>query len=63
MGILRLWYFTFAAEYTSTDLRLLQLIQKYIWHLLLFFGMPGLTLRYSGGEYDGDDFDRIHYST
>ena len=55
--------FTFAAEYTSTDVEASAADTEVYMALAYYsFGDAGLTLRYSGGEYKGADFDRITIS-
>jgi hypothetical protein len=56
--------FTFVAEYTSTDVEASETGDTDVYMALAYysFGDAGLTLRYSGGEDDGVDFDRFTIS-
>lgn len=56
--------FTFVAEYTSTDVEASETGDTDVYMALAYysFGDAGLTLRYSGGEDEGVDFDRITIS-
>jgi hypothetical protein len=56
--------FTFVAEYTSTDVEASETGDTDVYMALAYysFGDAGLTLRYSGGEDKGADFDRITIS-
>jgi len=56
--------FTFAAEYTARDNEASETTDSEVYMALVYYSMgdAGLTLRYSGGEYVGADFDRITIS-